>query len=81
MKLNEYIYIIAILKSKLPFTNFQPAFVQKVRKYSTQSTENRPCPDVSKDAIDTDTSIAMMRDCQLAWEQLRKIRRFVIKLH
>ena len=66
------------------FFSFQPAFVQKVTKSSSEKASQNE--DVSSnrsshDGInDPDTSIAMMRDSQLAWEQLRKIRRFVMFL-
>lgn len=61
----------------------QPTFVQRVTKSVTsvtpmceQASQSSQQATLNSGVLDTDTSIAMMRDCQLAWEQTRKIRRY-----
>ena len=61
------------------FSNIQPTFVQKVPRTTIPMSDqpSKVSQQASHGVIDTDTTIAMMRDCQLAWEQLRKIRRYL----
>ena len=66
------------------YTCFQPAYIERTVKSSKQDeppASKRHCSSsisspTSIDAtLTTERSMALMRDCHLAWDQLRKLRR------
>ena len=53
----------------------QPAYVQIIKPSSSEgSTEASKSAD---EVMDANRSLAMMRECQLAWQQLRTLRWYV----
>ncbi|XP_033639149.1 uncharacterized protein LOC117299705 [Asterias rubens] len=55
----------------------RPAYVQMKRPPPKDSTLTRPPTETSPSSLDTDHTLAMMRDCHLTWDQIRKLRQYL----
>ena len=53
--------------------------MQLVKQSESMEDESSSVTQQSEEAMSVNRSLAMMRECQFAWEQLRKLRRYDIQ--
>ncbi|XP_071796167.1 uncharacterized protein [Asterias amurensis] len=74
IKLNEHKEHKAYLH-----TGGRPALVQKVTKTTELESAAKSASDTGQSTMSANQALAMMRDCHLAWDQLRKLKRYIPK--